>query len=649
MTTDQAPPTTISLTVGTAGHIDHGKTQAVKFLTGCDTDRLPEEKARGLTIDLGFATCELPNHRRVGIVDVPGHERFVHNMVAGATGIDAVMLIVAADDGVMPQTIEHFHIVRLLGIRSGLVVVTKTDLVSGERLEEVIDEVRILVDGSFLENAPIVPFSSKTGEGFDGFYDAFAATVDKTAERDANGPFRMHIERSFVIKGRGVIVSGIPRSGTVKTGDTLELLPGKQRKRVRGLQVYGKDDTRGVAGECVALDLNDLSREEAQRGVVLASPDYFEPTRFVNARFQLLPEYTKALKPRTAIRFHVGTADAPGHLVLPELKPLAPGQESYVQIQLKRPVVAAPGDFFVVRLLSPTRTIGGGYVLASERKRMRRTKGTWMKEVEEQEAAFHSPATAVRLALEHADQTPLSLDELARQTMLDPNATRDTVEALVGEGAVARLSSDRYVSAEAFTSAKEEILSVLDALHKASPLSLGFAKKEIVPKLASQRVVCDAAWETLLADETLLETDAGYRLPDRGPRLSEKQTALAQKIASAFLEAEFVTPRFDELPEQIGVPAPLLKPILDYLLQSGTLVRGDDRVAFHRDLIEESRHRLTDWLTENGQIEAAQTKTLLNTTRKYAIPILEYWDRQGLTKRVGNARVLRQQPKGTAS
>ena len=230
---------TISLTVGTAGHIDHGKTSLVKFLTGCDCDTLPEEKARGMTIDLGFATCVLPNNRRVGIVDVPGHERFIHNMVAGATGIDVVMLVVAADDGVMPQTIEHFHIVRLLGITSGMVAVTKIDMVTKERVTDVVEQVKHLVQGSFLEGCPITPVSSKTGDGFDGFYDAFVATVDKTAQRNSSGAFRMHVERSFVLQGIGTVISGIPRSGSVHEGDTLDLLPNGGKKRVRGVQVYG--------------------------------------------------------------------------------------------------------------------------------------------------------------------------------------------------------------------------------------------------------------------------------------------------------------------------------------------------------------------------------------------------------------------------
>jgi selenocysteine-specific elongation factor len=638
-----AAAATVTLTVGTAGHIDHGKTELIKYLTGCDCDRLPEEKARGMTIDLGFATCLLPDGRQVGIVDVPGHERFIHNMVAGAAGIDAVLLVVAADDGVMPQTIEHFHIVRLLGISSGMVVVTKTDLVSPERVTEVTEQVRILTDGSFLEACPIVPMSAKTGDGYSDFYDTFVAMVARTAERDAGGPFRMHIERAFVLKGLGTIVSGIPRSGKVGVGDSVVLLPRGETKRVRALQVYGKDASVGRSGECVALRLSDLSHGDVKRGMVLAAPGYYEPTRFVNAKFQMLPSVKKALRPRTAVRFHVGTDDVPGHMLLQELKPLKAGEESYVQFQFERPVVAAPGDFFVVRILSPVITIGGGYVLSGDSRRMRR-KGSWVDDVKAQEQVFRSPDAAVRHALEQTGDKPVTIRELAQAALVNEDTATAQVAQLCATGESVELPGGRYVGAATVESARSAILKVLGDMHEAQPLSIGFPRKDVLPRLNAHRLVIDRALETLVADERLANTNSGYQRPDCAPSLSPRQAALSDTIEQTYREKGFTSPRVDELPAIAGAPEPILRPIVDYLLQSGVLVQIETKVIMHRDTIDRSREELLRWFEEHETIEIGQFRNLVGTTRKFAVPLLEYWDANGLTRRTGNHRVLKGAP-----
>ncbi|MBU1693967.1 MAG: selenocysteine-specific translation elongation factor, partial [Verrucomicrobia bacterium] len=500
----------IHVTVGTAGHIDHGKTALVKLLTGCDTDRLPEEKARGMTIDLGFATCALPDGRRVGIVDVPGHERFIHNMVAGVTGIDVVLLVVAADDGVMPQTIEHFHIVRLLGVQRGLVAITKSDLVEPARLGEVEQQVRDLAAGSFLENAPMLPVSSKTGAGFDAFYDAFASVVAATAERRAEGPFRMNIERAFVLKGHGVIVSGIPRSGGVRVGDTLELLPGGGLKKIRSLQVYGADADEARAGECVALRLSDLDREEAGRGRVLAAPDYFRPARFFNARFQHLPNAGAALKPRTAIRFHVGTSDVPGHLLLPSLASLPPGAESYVQIQLAEPVIAAPGDPFVARALSPARTLGGGYIVGADEQRIRRSRGDWIGAREEEDQSFRDPAAALLHALRSAGTTPLKTAEAAHRALVSEDAARTDLARLVQDGRAVQVG-DRYAAADVLEKLGQDLAAALSRLHQAQPKSAGFTRAELLRLVTADPALADLALKNL-ADAGRIELQ---HLPER--------------------------------------------------------------------------------------------------------------------------------------
>jgi len=640
--TGKSQPETVSLTVGTAGHIDHGKTELIKYLTGCDTDRLPEEKARGMSIDLGFATCTLPDNRRVGIVDVPGHERFIHNMVAGAAGIDVVLLVVAADDGVMPQTLEHFHIVRLLGVSSGMVAITKIDLVDETRPAEVAAQVHELTAGSFLEDCPVVNVSSKTGQGFEDFYDAFTATVNKTAERDDSGPFRLHVERSFTLKGLGTVVSGIPRSGFVNAGGAVELLPAGRTVKVRGIQVYGADSERGRAGECVALNIPDLSRDEAARGTVLAEPGHYRPARFVNAWLSLLPTIGKPIKPRTAVRLHVGTSDVPGHLVLPSLDALRPGGSSYVQVQLKKPIVAAPGDFFVLRILSPVRTVGGGHVVSSGEAKMRRTKGNWIEECEEHERAFRDPLTAIEYVVQRAGDTPLKTSEIARQAILNTEAAGVYAGRLLEDGRLVSLPGGRYVHAEIIAETREGIIAAMNSLHDESPMSIGFTRKELFPLLSGDRHLVEAALVQLLEAGTLLQSGNALQIPARAPRLSERQSAVAEKIATIYRDSQFASPRKDELPELLGVPGPIIDPVMTFLLETGELVAVDAKVVFHKDSVELARRKLVEYLQAHERIEAGTFKNLVDTTRKYAIPLLEYWDRKGLTRRVGDARVLRE-------
>ncbi|MEI6971245.1 MAG: selenocysteine-specific translation elongation factor [bacterium] len=638
------PTRTVTITVGTAGHIDHGKTALVKMLTGCDCDTLPEEKARGMTIDLGFAACTLPNDRRVGIVDVPGHERFVHNMVAGASGIDVAMLVIACDDGIMPQTLEHFHILRLLGVTAGLLVLTKIDLVPPERVADVAGQVRSLVAGSFLERAPILPVSSKTGQGYDAFYDAFVSTVDRTASRDCHGAFRMHVESSYVVQGLGTIVSGIPRSGTVRLGDTLELLPDGGEKKVKGLQVYGEDAGEGKAGECVALRLSDLAHGDVRRGMVLAAPGYFEPARLINARLALMANLDRPLKPRSGVRFHIGTAEATGYLVLPGTVPPAPGSEVYVQFQLNEPVVAAPGDFYVVRWLSPVRIIGGGTVISQETVKMRRSRGDFVQAVEAREKAFSDPVSALEYALKSAGSAPRQVADLARDAYLDHEAAHGHLRGLVEKGRAVLLPGDRYVNADAMAESCGRILEALGRLHDATPLSIGFPGKDLLRDMKIDRLVVDRAIELMQGDGRISVNASGYQIPSRAPRLLPGQAALASKVSELYRNTGFASPRSDELPEKVGAPARVIGPVFDFLIQTGELVALSDKVVLHKDLVAESRRALVEYLLTHGSIEAGEFKDVIGATRKYAIPILEYWDARGLTRRVGNARQLKGDP-----
>ena len=631
----------IHITLGTAGHIDHGKTSIVRCLTGCWCDKLPEEQARGMTIDLGFAVWERPDGRRVGIVDVPGHERFIHNMVAGASGIDVVMLVVAADDGVMPQTIEHVQIVRMLGVKRGVIVMNKVDLADEDKRAYVEADIRDCVAGTFLENAPMVRFSAKTGEGLNELLTTLEKVVDETVERDDSGPFELHVERGFVLKGLGTIVSGIPRAGCVKLGDEVELLPDGTRHTVKGIQAYGAPAERGRAGECVALRLSNITTDVAQRGKVIAATGYFKPSRFLNVKFFYLPHHEKPLEPRTAIRFHVGTSDTPGHLVLSELARLTPGSETYAQIQLSRPVVAAPGDFFVLRLLSPVKTLGGGTVIDNSDSKLRRGRGKWLEGRIEKEKAVDDETLALMLALKSAGATPCHIDNWARQANVAKDAAKVKAQALVTEEEVIEFPGDRYITAEALETVSADLVKRLTDLHAAHPLYRGFEKKDILKGFSGTRMVIDRAFDHLVADHQIIHEQERIYLSDKEPVLSESQQRDSDQLAHLFIKAEFVTPRPDELPAITGLKQSVIDELLVNLRHRNLLVELADQILVHHVHLEKSKQVLVNHLEKHGRIRLAEYKDLLNTSRKFALPLLEYWDKTGLTKRVGDDRVLR--------
>lgn len=634
-------PEGIRLTLGTAGHIDHGKTSVVQALTGVWCARLPEEQARGMTINLGFTAWDTGDGRQVGIVDVPGHERFIHNMVAGASGIDAVMLVVAADDGVMPQTVEHVQIVRMLGVRRGVVVINKCDLADEARLAEVEAAIAACVAGTFLEHAGRVRFSAKTHTGLEELRTALRRVIAETAERDERGPFLLHIERSFQLKGLGTIVSGIPRSGTVRIGDELELLPGGTRHRVRGIQAYGCDVATGRAGECVALRLSDIDREAAVRGKVLALPRYFTPHRFMNVRFLYLPPDARPLEPRTAVMFHVGTSETPGHLLLAANDRLAPGAETYAQIQLARPVVAAPGDFYLIRRRSPAATFGGGTVIDCSDTKLRRGRGTWVEDRKAVETAAGDDRQALLLALEKAGDDPCHIDNWARLAVVAPESARTVAPALAAEGAVVALPGDRYVSLAAMARLRAALLGRMAALHDEHPLHRGFERRAILQSFPGSRLVLDPVFADLVADGTLVAEGPRFFLKAREPVPDKRQQSMANNITAIFEGARYNTPRPDSLPARLHATQREVDELLTHLEHRGLLVRLEDHVLLHSRWVKESGERLEAHLVKEGRIDAGGFKELLQASRKFAIPLLEYWDRMGLTRREGNYRLLR--------
>ncbi len=489
-----------NIMLGTAGHVDHGKTALVKLLTGCDTDRLAEEKRRGLTIELGFAPCRMADDRIVGIVDVPGHVSFIRHMVAGAHGVDVLILVVAADDGVMPQTREHLDVLTFMGARHGVIALTKIDMVDEPMRELAIQDVQQFVQGTFLADAPICPLSNITGEGFDGFFEALGQQVQACQPRVTHGPYRQWIERSFTAHGFGVVASGVPCAGRVQVGDSLRVLPGDRRGRVRYLQVYGENSDAAQAGECVAVNLADLDLDDTPRGVLLTDSPTLGLVQRCAVRLRLLGRLRRPIKEGAEVHLHVGTAHCQATLVPLEDSPLAPGVETLAQLRLDRPLPLAPGDRFVVRSHveeGGLTTIGGGRVLDTTGRRFRRQRVETISPLLEREKTIDDPVLwCLTLLVEAAG--PRTVQELAAAAYLLPDEAEANVLRLCEQGNVVALDSKRFVAQRTIDQTTQRIADYLKQAHQDHPEQLGVNAGELLEALACDAAVFDAAESDLI-------------------------------------------------------------------------------------------------------------------------------------------------------
>ncbi|MEK7866062.1 MAG: selenocysteine-specific translation elongation factor, partial [Planctomycetota bacterium] len=545
MKTDSAQ--IFNVIVGTSGHIDHGKSSLVRKLTGIDPDRLPEEKERGMTIDLGFAPCFLKNGQKVGIIDVPGHERFVKNMVAGATSIDFVMLVVAADDGVMPQTREHLSIMKLLGVRRGMVVVTKVDMVDKDMVELVVEDVKDLVKGSFLEGTPICPISVVTGDGWEPFWEELNRQIAALPTKNVEGVFRMPIQRVFSAKGFGTIVTGVPISGRVAIGDTLEILPHERKGRIRGLQAYHNDVEEIKAGHSSAINIADVRPENVVRGNVVVTPGYFRPGTMVNARFKYLAESHGPLKDQMPVRLHVGTAEILGTVVLLDRKEYAPGDEGFVQIRLEELVVCAPGDAYVLRIQSPMITIGGGRVVSLGNEKLRRMRPEVTEALAEEEKSLPDPKAWVEFLVKQGLTEPITPQAIDVATALTRPHVDAALAALKAAGSVVVLpDGDRLLHRAGVDAAIEKLRQCLSRFHNENLLRVGPDKHGLRNVAGLDPQVFELGLEEGLKQKRVAEENGLYRLPERQMKLSSEVQKLAGRIEAILKETRFVTPRPDE-------------------------------------------------------------------------------------------------------
>jgi selenocysteine-specific elongation factor len=627
--------------IGTAGHIDHGKTALVRLLTGCETDTLAEERQRGLTINLGFAPCRLADNSRVGIVDVPGHEKFIKNMVAGAAGIDMVLLVVAADDGVMPQTREHLSIVELLGVKKGLIAVTKIDMVEGEMAELVIEELKDYLKGTFLEGAPICPVSSISGEGYDGFYHALNDMVSSINPREISGVFRLPVERAFTLKGYGTVATGIPFSGRVAVGDTLELVPGTKKCRVRGMQVYNEMANEGFAGQCVALNITDLSQDDFTRGMSLVTPGYFEPTPFIAARLKLLDSCPVPVKNRTPVRFHTGTAEVMGRVILLDHKTLEPGDEALVQLRLDEQQIVGPGDHYIIRLNSPLVTVGGGVILGGGRRRLKQFKEWIIEDLIEKESAISNETTFVEHLLKEERYVPQRGGDLAKKANLPRERITEIIDELHKTGRIARIGNkDLYVHILPFENLEQKVLDILRDFHQHKPVSLGMSRIDVRKELKLDSVLLDEVVNSLISSGTVIEEAKSLRLSDFKVALDGKRRKLKSQIEEKLQTDLFKPNSPEDLANFLKTSPKIVGELLALSAQERTLIELDG-IFFHTDSIEEARNRLVEHLKKEEKIGAASFRDLLGTTRKFSYALLEHFDLAGVTVRIENLRYLK--------
>lgn len=623
--------------IGTAGHIDHGKSTLIKALTGINPDRLKEEQEREMTIDLGFAYLDLPSGRRVSIVDVPGHERFIKNMLAGASGIDLVLFVVAADEGMMPQSREHLDILNLLGLKHGILVITKIDMVDEEWLELIIEDIREEVKGTFLENAPLVKVSSVKGIGLDELKALIDEHFDKIEDRPVESPARYPIDRVFKIAGFGTVVSGTLWEGKISTGDELTLHPHEINVRVRNLQSHGVNVETAEAAVRLAINISGAEKSDIERGNVLASPGYFTTTRMIDAELTLL-EDAVPLSHAEPVHFYHGTVETIGKVRILYKEVIEPGETAYVQIILEDPIVAKRKDRFIIRRFSPLQTIGGGVVLNPYPQRKRLNEESYLeefkvyKEADDREFLMFFISKA---AYDGADMQKLKLNT----AMLE-----DKIASLLREfekqKRVFKLG-ESWFDSSIVDEGKQHLLSIMESYFKQNPWSPGIDREELRSRAGiSNRRLYSHLLEKLKQEERIVSEADLVNLAGREVDLSPKEREIKQKIESLFLKDKFNPPAPQDVWEMFDRDMKTAKRMFDSLVEEKVLVKIAPDIYFHARALSEAKEKVKDYLEKNGKARIAELRDLLGTSRKYAVPLMEYLDKIKFTKRVGDFRVL---------
>jgi selenocysteine-specific elongation factor len=629
-----------SIIVGTAGHIDHGKTALVKALTGIDADRLEEEKRRGITIDLGFAHMDLPAPNgetvRLGFVDVPGHERFVRNMLAGVGGIDLVLLVIAADEAIKPQTREHFDILQLLGVQRGITVLTKSDAVDSETLDVVRLEVEEFLRGTFLETpkSPIIAMSSLTGAGLEDLKRAMVAAAAEVQLRDSHAIVRLPIDRVFTMKGFGTVVTGTLVAGIILGEDELEVFPTGRRVRVRGVQVHGQTAKAAVAGQRTALNLVGVSRENLSRGMTLAPRGTFETTRRAEVRLRLLSSAPRPLKDRARVHFHSYAMETVAEIVLLGAKQIAPDEEAFARLKLPKAALLLPGDRFIIRQFSPVVTIGGGVVLDAAPMPRMPGHGDFLELLA---GGNKESILLARIARRH--HAGISIAKLIAEAGWARNVIETQLAHAVRTGGVVR-AGELFLHSPELEALKPHIVSTVANFHKKNPLVDGISKEELRVQVDASPEVFEVVAGMLARDKKIEVVGDLVRLPGLGVVMKDEEAESKRKIEDAFASAGLKVPALSAVMGEVKVDKIRAQKIVTLLLRDKVLIKISDELVFHRSALEQLRRELAAYKVKSAKIDVTTFKELTGVSRKYAIPLLEYLDRERVTRRVGDAREI---------
>ena len=632
-----------NIMLGTAGHVDHGKTALVKLLTGCETDTLAEEKQRGLTIDLGFAPCRLADERVVGVVDVPGHVDFIRNMVAGAHGLDVVIFVVAADDGIMPQTEEHLHILTLMGLRHGVVALTKIDLVEPPRRQAVVEDLGRLLAGSFLAGAPVCPLSNITGEGFEGFFDTLNGVVASCEERPTSGLFRLWVEDVFSIRGPGTVITGIPSRGRLALGDTLTLLPSGQGGHVRRMQVYGEDATEARAGECVALNLPEIDQQEVRRGMVLCASAAPAPVSMAEAELLILDSVKGKVEDFVEAHLHLGTASVLARVAMLETTQMSAGQRQKVQLRLAEPLPLLPGERYVLRanLGGPAQTglitVGGGRILGISNQRLRRKRQWTLEALAARGQVLDDPAGWCELMLRENRQ-PLGARDLEAKCLLPPGELRDLLERLRAQGRVVVLADGSFAHRAVIEEVAAKTLAAIVSFHSANLQRAGLSREELASLIGEGPQIRELAVQWLLERKEIECPGPVLARAGWAARVPDRDQGLLDQVAGVFQKAGWAGPTAAELAVSLRQPEERLQKLLLLLAERGILVRLDQRSFIHRDAVDAAKQTALGLFARKASFSTMDFRDALGVSRKYAVPLLDYLDKLRFTVRSGHDR-----------
>lgn len=631
------------LILGTAGHIDHGKTSLVKALTGINTDRLKEEKARGITIELGFAHLELPGGLCFGIVDVPGHEKFVRTMVAGVVGMDLVMLVIAADEGIMPQTREHLDILRLLGVKSGLVALTKRDTVEKEWLELVTEEVRDFVAGSFLEDAPIVAVSSKSGEGLPELKLQLAQLAQQADEKRLEGSFRLPVDRVFTVPGFGTVVTGTLLSGEIAVGDELKILPSGREGRVRGIQAHSVKGDKGQAGQRLAVNLQGIDLDQVHRGDVVTPRGVFQATRTVDVHLDYLPSAPRELKHRATVRLHSATYEVPAQVILLDRNTLQPGESAYAQLRLKEPALLLSGDSYILRAFSPQITVGGGITLDPFPPRRRRRNDEALQLLKA--FGISDQKSMIQLIISQSLLSGILFEDILMRSGLPRKVVETNLTALLSTGEIVQMAREPrlFLAKASVDTLKHGLVQELTVFLNANPLKEGMGKEELktrLPKRSDERFFTPLL--TALEKEGLVVPDREIvRLVGQKARPASTADGLGSKISASIEEGGIEPPTVKELVERFHCNEKTARDNLALLVRNGQLARISADLFYSPGALDGLREKLVAWLREKSEITPTEYRELTGLSRKFLIPLLEHFDSEKITIRVGDKRILR--------